>query len=432
MKQKPSQKTSPKNSIPESPTSQPQQKGDTSWVHAEYKHGEETWAVTDFNKLAKFFEHLTPENLPALHALAESRRDFEKPWGMVRWLCAIRPALMAMDADPRRLTPLGKKPVSEIYQCSEDEVDLSVHYLQAAWNSLFREEDLPEIKKTVEEKRAEKTEKPVTEKLEFTMQQLAMLELGAFSTEIFDYDRHSPHSKYVEVEWFCGQIEDVRKVFEEPMAKEMAHLALQNSLQLRRINDRLVALDPIDKDFLKLQDVKTSLEETYRRQWEKVCEICPVAAASATRKSSVNNLSDIVKVYQEYKSDANNRARDGIFTDDEIQILFRTSVQNPDVGYRLGWVLAANEAKQGLDDPKWKRRMRKSQCKILDASFKYAAKKLTEAMDLGRPDLEDEGPSGEHDAIYTKPDGEISDMEFVEGEDKPTEDSEIQIPEPTA
>ena len=401
-----------------------------AWVSAEYSHNEETWAVTDFAKLGKLFEHLTEENLPALHALADSRKDFEQPWGMVKWLCCVRPALAQMGADPAKLRPLGREAVAKVYNVSEDEVDLSVHYLQAAWNSLFREEDLPEVRKTVEEKRAERVVKPQAEKFEFSMQQLALLELGAFSTGIFEYDRHQAHDRYVEVEWFCGQIEDVRKVFEEPMAKEMAHQALMNALQLRRINDRLVGLDPIDKEFLKLQDVKISMEEAYRRQWDKICEICPVAAASATRKSNINQLSDIVKVYQTWKANPDNRPRDGIFTDDEIQVLFRTSVQNPDVGYRMGWVLAMNEAKQGLDDPKWKRRMRTSQCKVLDASFRYAARKLSEKMNLNRPDLEDDGPSGEHDPIHTKADGEASDLVFEEEVGKVEDDASIQIPDP--
>src|ERR1039458_8129451 len=89
---------------------------------------------------------------------------------MVKWLCCVRPALAQMGADPAKLRPLGREAVAKVYNVSEDEVDLSVHYLQAAWNSLFREEDLPEVRKTVEEKRAERAVKPQAEKFEFSMQ----------------------------------------------------------------------------------------------------------------------------------------------------------------------------------------------------------------------------------------------------------------------
>ena len=338
---------------------------------------------------------------------------------MVRRYCGIHQAIVTEGIDISKLAPMGKEDICQIFQASMDEVDMSIYYIQTAWRAMLADETMPSVSDPIEAPAKKQSEAKASAadneiKLDFTMEQLALLNLGSFSTSIFSYPGHNAHDRYTEVEWFCEQIRDVRKVFEEPMAREMGHLALQNLLQLRRINDRLVVMDPADKEFIKLQATKTELEKAYEQQWEKVCELCPVAAASVGRKAAINNLSDIVKCYQTWKSDPNNRARDGIFTDDEVQILFRSSVQDPDVNYRMGWLLACLDAKRGINDPKWKRRMSVNQCKILDASFAHAARKMSEHWKVHRPDLEADGPAGEYAPLHLKDDGEVTEERFNE------------------
>jgi hypothetical protein len=259
-------------------------------------------------------------------------------------------------------------------------------------------------------------------KVHFTTEQLALLQLGAFSTSIFDF-HISDYDRYTEIEWFCEQIQDVRKVFEEPMAKELAHQAVLNALQLRRINDKLVTMQADSKEYNSLQNSKANLEESFRKQWEQIMELCPTAVQAASQKAILSNLSDIISRYQKWKTDPNNRARDGIFTDDELQVMFRVSVQKPEPDYRLGWVLACNEAKLGLFDPQWKRRMSLPMCKAADASFKYALTTMMEQLGIHKPDLEAEGPAGEYDPIHTEADGPITDATFDGAADAPPTDT---------
>ncbi len=65
--------------------------------------------------------------------------------------------------------------------------------------------------------------------------------------------------------------------------------------------------------------------------------------------------------------------------------------------------------------------MSAEQCRILDASFKFAAKKLGEHFNLPKPDLEQDGPAGEYQPLHTKADGELTEEVFNETEELPTE-----------
>lgn len=359
-------------------------------------------------------------------------------------LCGIHQAIIELDVDVSKLAPMSISDVAALFKANPDELKLSISLIQAAWAQIISSEDLPSFsppseggrkrgrpKKVADASPEEPTAKSSPKKqataatplaavnklppLTLEMEQYELLDLADFSTKIFEYPNYTDEDeRFREVEWLCGLIRDLKRVFDEPMARPVLRLALLNQLHLRRINDRLSTLDPATSEFVKLQITKKELESTYGSQWEQVEALCPSAAASLTRKQMINTFGDIVKVYQQWKADPNNNARDGIFTDDELQICFRTSLQAPDVPYRHGWVVACNEAKLGLGDPKWKRRMPQSICKILDASVQYAGRKMIEKMNLPRPDLESLGPEGDYPPIYQEADGEKSELTFEE------------------
>jgi hypothetical protein len=410
MPKNPSTKQSEKPSITNSPK---------SWREYQLEDGD-LWVTEDFDRLAQTFPGLNPENLPALHALAVSRKDFETPWAMLRRLCGIRPAIVPMDVDANKLRPMPRNMVAEIFQTAPEEVDLSLSILVVAWNQITAAEDTPEYNPPAEQSKAKSAAarseggSARSGKVEVTLEQLDLLDLCGLSTNIFDYPLHTDHDRYVEIEWFCDMVKDIRRVFEEPMAKALARNALLNQLHIRRIEVRLAALDPAQKEFISLQDTKREMERTYGEQWEQIEQLCPLAAASVTRKSMINSFGDIVKVYQAYKADPDNRLRDGIHTDEEIQVLFRSSIQVPDIHYRYGQVVAMNEAKLGLGDPHWKRKMDQDLCKILDSAVQYAARKAADKLKVKQPDLESLGADGEYPPLYQKPDGEMSELTLEE------------------
>jgi hypothetical protein len=383
--------------------------------------------VENLSRLSKLFEGLTEENLPALHALGESRserdKDWERAWGICKRLGGIHPAILPLDVDARKLGAMSVDKVKEVFQMTEEEMALTLSILQLAWQHLIAASDMPSIASSVQATAPPPPEAPAAVKPAvpslraqapavptpdgFSEEEISLLDLATYPTTIFDF-QGGMHDKRMEISWFCGRIKEVRKVFEEPMTKALARNALLNELQLRRVNDRLVVMDPADKEFVKLQDTKQQIEKTYGEQWAQIEKLCPAVMATTSRKESLSTLAEIISLYLDYNKNPDNAPRDGIFTDDEIQVLFRTSQQMPETRYRLGWVLACNEAKRALGDPKYKRKLSTTQCRILDTSFAHAFGKISDHMKNFKPDLELDGPHGEYPPMHLERDGEIT------------------------
>lgn len=402
---------------------------------------EERWLVQAFSKLQKYFDGLTKDNLPALHVLATSNPDQEwvTAWGMIRRLTGIRPVILPSGTDASKLAPLPEATVAEIYKVDEKRLADSIGVLQLAWHHLLVSEDMPSVELSTTSTVSEK-EKPEAEaaaireaavsgsnKL-FNDEQLALLQLASFPTSIFDIHKNT-FDAVTEIEWFTGRIKELRKVLDEPMAKSLVQQGLLNELQLRRISHQMATMKPSEKEYPILHDIKSQLEKTYGEQWSQIEEMCPFSISSTSRKQTINNLSDIVRLYLDYKKDESNRPRDGIFTDEEIQIMFRTSAQGPDPRYRFGWVLACNEAKFGIGDPKWKRKMNDIQCKTLDTAFAYAVKRMYERYDVFKPDLELDSEAGEYPPLHMVPDGVTTEPE-LDLMETPVEIPAAEIEEP--
>lgn len=383
-------------------------------------------------QLQRLFPGITVENLSALQTIGETRQDLKMAWNIAKRLTGIRPLIAPPGQHWTR--QMSEEKVALVFRLKDvNELRYVVSLLQSVWTKRMKDIAdgvLPPKEEAPKPAAAEKVLTPsvnfATSKQQCTTQtdgrltseQMRLLHAASFTPAIFDCEL-AGHDVAAEAEWFCGRIDEIRKAFEEPRAKGVAQMALLNELKLRRINARLLTLDPSKKAYGDLHDIATKLESTYGEQWAQLEELCPQAITS--RKETIRIFSDLVRLWEGVSKDPNRLPRDGIFTDDEIQVLLRTSVQQPECQYRLGWVLACNEARLGLTDPKWKRRMNKTQCKLLDSSFAYAVRRLEEKYGVGRPDLESDGPDGEYPDIYTEADGEMTAPEDIET--KPVENT---------
>ena len=374
---------------------------------------------------------LTEADLPEFHAMATGRPDMARDWQLVRALFGIHPTLPPLGTDPAKLKPVGYAEAAKRFGLEPSEVTDLLGMMTLAWTSRQRRAELPVSApvKTPKRKGRPPKAKPATDAKpaevqpenppavrvdsppDFDADELELLELGPFSTTIFDY-QINPNDRRAEVAWFCERIEETRRVFEEPMTKALARLALLNELHLRRIDEKLVVMDPTDKEYANLQKIKQEKERSYGLQWEQVEQLMPGMIATASRKTMVAHFASLIDLYRKWCADPANRPRDGVFTDDELQVAFRVSEQLPDPTYRLGWVAAVNEARLGIGDPKWKRQMTQLQCKILDSATAFAIKRLTERYKLKRPDMTKDGPMGEFDDIYTEADGEMTEPDW--------------------
>lgn len=347
-----------------------------------------------------------PEEFAALHAVGEGHPDLGIAWSLASRLMGLRPVIVPLKADLEKLNPMTEGDACKLYGVPPEEFGMHMDWLQLAWEKWRAANDLPEV--------FEATDKKVTRKVDefrhdFTQEEIDILSLGRFSTTIFDTNQ-SETDRNQEIAWFIERVSEVRRVFEDTMTSALARMALHNELQARRVNDKLVAMDPTEREYKTLQDLKSKIEHDYMAQWAQIKEIAPGISISMERKAQITHISSLIKQYLDMKADPAERLRDGVFTDEEFQVMLRAS-QQFDPRYRLGWVVAVNEARMGINDPRWKRRLPPEYCRLLDTSMSFALRKLTERLKLHRPDLTGDGKANEYLPIVSDEIGEITQPE---------------------
>jgi hypothetical protein len=347
----------------------------------------------------------TPADFAKLHRVA-THPDLMLSWALVSRLVGLRPAIIPGGTDVSKLEPMDEAEACALYGIATDEFGMYMDFLKMAWAQDVAAADLPVVVELAVKK--EKA-KPEVGHHEFTDAELELLAIGSFPTTIFDYNA-AETNRNLEIKWFMERIVEVRKVFENPMAKELCRMALYNEMRSHRINDMLVVTTDA-KDIKLLQEALSKSENDYMKQWDQVRELMPGVVVSAERKEQVTHISSLVRMFLEFKADPANRCRDGVFTDEEIQVMFRRSEQF-DPRYRFGWVAAVNEARLGICDPKWKRRMPPEFCRLLDTSFGYALRRVSDRLKLSRPNLVEDGEANEYLPIFQEDTGEVGKPEF--------------------
>ena len=180
------------------------------------------------------------------------------------------------------------------------------------------------------------------------------------------------------------------------MATGLARQAIINEMLLRRCDDQMTRLSPMNKAFAMIQSTKIEIERVYQDQWEQLEAICPFVKAITNKVSFSASLSDVIEGYKQYRAHGQSDLVDGLHNFYGMQILLRASTQEPTPRYRPGWVLACLEAKDGLFDPGFKRKMPNHLLAVLDSGLAAAYAQLVEDGKVKLTDLELEGPAGEY------------------------------------
>jgi hypothetical protein len=245
----------------------------------------------------------------------------------------------------------------------------------------------------------------------------AIVQAFGFDPYLVNLGDREAWQNVAELVWLSGRLEELRTVFEEPMAKTLARQAIQCEIQMRRCDDKLMTLAPDAETFWDLQETKIKIEEMYLKHWEAIEAACPTAKANEKRVKFTHTFTDIVRAYREYKENEKNELVDGLLTVYGIQVENFVSAQDPACKYRPGLVAAVNEAKLGINDPNWRRRIPIGVLKIMDAGYAEAQRKLVESGTIRIVNLEAEGPSGEY------PDLDFNEVAEIEPEITPPEES---------
>jgi hypothetical protein len=378
----------------------------------------EPWRVRQFAELASEISNLTGDDLADFHEFANTKHP--TAWLMCRMLYGISPVIPKSTVDSDYLKEFSRLEIETKLKVTAGQCDVQLARLSATWSQRPK---TPVVKESLTVATAVKQE-PVevftppdtTDGILSDEQRARILEYG-FSLEMFNVGGRSETQKLAEMMWFAGRLEELRKVFEEPMVKSTARMAVLNELQLRRADDRMSITEFGSKEFMALQDTKGQIETIYAKQWAQLEEMCPHAKAASTRVSVAGVVSDWIDGYAKFISNGDNSILDGLFTAFEIQVENRQSEQS-EVRYRPGLIVAINDARQGLWDPTWKRSIPMAQLQVLDDSYRKAQKEFNEKHSVILPNLEADGPGGEYpDLVSGLADTPLS--EAIEIEDSP-------------
>lgn len=370
----------------------------------EYQVSGKLWRVNQGKQFSDFFR-LKDGQVGKLHFWGEGRTDLLAAWTVARMFFGIEPVIQDEKADIDLYgSSLSIDEIAEKRGCDAEEVKMELQAIGAAWKVFQRtipvEAPAPvaavinDFTPPAEQTSLQLTDAPLT------AVQTDVLKFRGFSPKDFEMDdkRRTDEQSNQELQALYGRIVELKKVFDEPMAKEVGRQALINEIFLRRIDQQLLRLATDSPKFAVLRETKQEVETTLLKQWAEVEKICPFIKGAINKMTAIGAFSDLARGYQEWTKDKTKQIIDGMFTAYEIQAEMWESEQLPP-HYRPGWVAAIVEARAGLFDPNFRRSISNSKCKILDMAFQAAAKAYNERFNVKLPDLLRDGEQGEYPDI---------------------------------
>lgn len=226
-----------------------------------------------------------------------------------------------------------------------------------------------------------------------------------FNRKIFECEgREDVTEKQEEIAWFCSRLKEIKRLFDEPMTKELARRAIIGEMLLRRIDCAMTREDVSGDTFSAMQKTKDNLEENYAAQWAQIDSIIPYASAVQSKQTFAGVISDLVNAVQRWEANHDMTLVDGIFTKYEVEILMRQAQQH-EIRYRPSLPMYWKAVQQNLWDADWKNTMPTRVLKLLDAGFKGAVAAVNEKGGIFLPDLESDGSDGEYPQLGSGPIG---------------------------
>lgn len=405
--------------------------------HTEFQHPIDgaDWRIEDWTSLKNTFEIEKPQ----LGDFAKVATIHETPWLMARMRFGINPVVPPLNTDPDYLRAFTTAEVAEHFQTDEEQVTVQLEILQDAWHRFLKEgPDEPEPPKAAEPipappdaaksaeaappepaKVAEPSKLPVVPRAIFEVpvadfpdpphEYKELLHRFGFTMQTFNVPGRLEALRMHEIFWFCGRIMELQRMFEEPMAKNLARMAVMNEIQLRRADDEISTTHITANRYWDIQQTKLKIEEIYQKQWSKLEEICPYIKASAVKAQVTGVVSELIKAHQNYCVSGDTILIDGLLTSFEIQVAMRSSIQQGPQ-YRPGWVMAVREAREHINDPMYKRKLPDKHFKLLDEAFREAYQRMVDAGEIVPIDLEDKGPKGEYPPLIAPAPEEVEDV----------------------
>ena len=361
------------------------------------------WQVEEFRALAELFQ-VAPLEMPILHGWAAARPDLEAGWTIAKLLYSIRPNLPKQNTNPDLMEgALSISEIAERLKTDDAGVDAELKLLAQAWFDFKRKIPIDEPQTALEKQ--EPIQRLMPEEAGDVPSPERMTELKeaikarGFNLKMFDADPgRTPEERQAEMQWFGERLLELRKVFDEPMAKSLARQAILNELHLQRIDNMLICRTPLGEGFEDLLKTKQDIEKVYATQWEQLETICPFVKGAVNKMTVNGSIGEFVKAHWQLATQNDRRLVDGLYNAYGFMIEQRQS-QQQGIRDRPGWKAAVIEAMGHIWDPDYKREIPDSVCRMMDLAWQAAAVAINEKHGVRLPNLLLDGPGGEYDEI---------------------------------
>lgn len=243
----------------------------------------------------------------------------------------------------------------------------------------------------------------------FTPQQATMdlsdknlTEFG-FPPGIHEVPGATTESKTAERKRLAERAQEWAKMLSDPMAGELARMALLNEMLMRRVDVKLMSMDPLEENFSRLRGYRADLELRYKDQLLELDKVFPWRGMAGGKVSFRASVAELIKAARDVRGNNDHRLIDGIHAAADIEVLFRQSTQLPKPRYRLGQTAFLLHAIEGLMDPKWRPQFSDSMAKKLDLIGQRLINDARDAIGEHLPDLMQDGPESEYPDLPVPP-----------------------------
>ncbi|MCC7374272.1 MAG: hypothetical protein IT581_06435 [Verrucomicrobiales bacterium] len=224
-----------------------------------------------------------------------------------------------------------------------------------------------------------------------------------FPASIHEVPGSTSESRTAERTRLFSRAKEWEKMLVDPMAGELARMALLNEMLIRRADTKLMSMDPLSDEFPRLRGYRAELEQRYKDQLLELDKVFPWRGIAGGKVSFRASVAELIKAVRDVRANNDHRLIDGINAAAEIEILFRQSTQLPKPRYRLGQVSYLLHAIEGLMDPNWRPQFSDGMAKKLDIIGQRLIDQARDAIGEHLPDLMQEGPGSEYPDLPVPP-----------------------------
>lgn len=356
----------------------------------EYRLGGEDWRVERFDLLAAEFE-VKPGELPKFHALAQSSA---RVWLIVRRLYGMQPVVLPMSAGVDEYGVLAAPVLCEQLVLTKEELRQQLTALKGLWAAQNQPEEITTSLSPEVAAQGEMLDEDV------------VLQNAGYSESMFQVEGRNQKDSSAERAWFIQMVRRWKRMLENPLTGELARLALQEMLFLRRFEGEILKQLPGTTQYKELTGAKDALAKRFQERLETLNELNPWLETISQAEQARGMLSDFIRGYQEYQSKGSNQLLMGLATALEVEVECRRCVQVPDPQLRGSLILLVQSARANLWDPKWKFNIPDRLIARFDRAFTAALNVALDEEGAPKIDLMSDDPvAGEYPELESFPEG---------------------------